>query len=107
MNTVTFTDPGDSKTRGRLWAEEAEVLLEKITRPSLPLLQGLWALFCYEGVIGSGTKSVQYFMRGLDVYRSLIDIDQPQGDSSKDEARLRREIQATSWCLWGFYCCEW
>ncbi|XEV04549.1 hypothetical protein FSHL1_009836 [Fusarium sambucinum] len=102
-----FKEPQDSSTRGRRWAEEAETLLEKIETPSIPLLQGLYSLFVYEGVIGEGTKSVKYFLRSMDVYKELNDTWTTQRHGGADDARLERERQAISWCLWGFYCCEW
>ncbi|KAF4991467.1 hypothetical protein FDECE_14037 [Fusarium decemcellulare] len=104
---IIFTDPQDSTTRGRRWAEEAEALLEDIDKPSLPLLQGLYSLFVYEGAIGSGTKSVHYFLRSMDVYKELNDAIAVQPREDADKARLERERLATSWCMWGFYCCEW
>jgi hypothetical protein len=81
--------------------------LEKIDKPSLPLLQGLYSLFVYEGVIGEGTKAVKYFLRSMDVYKVLNDTWTTQQRGGADDARLERERQAISWCLWGFYCCEW
>ncbi|KAF5023005.1 hypothetical protein F66182_4963 [Fusarium sp. NRRL 66182] len=104
---IFFKEPQDSSTRGRRWADEAETLLDMISKPSIPLLQGLYALFVYEGVIGKGTKSVNYFLRSMDVYRELNEAWIMQPPQSTDDARLERERQAISWCLWGFYCCEW
>jgi len=76
-------------------------------RPSLPLLQGLYALFVYEGLLGTGTKSVHYFLRSMDVYKALNSMDALQQSERVDKARRQREKPATSWCMWGFYCCEW
>ncbi|KAG7404013.1 Nitrogen assimilation transcription factor nit-4 [Fusarium oxysporum f. sp. rapae] len=108
LDPVTFKDPQDSKSRGRRWADEAEAHLESIDRPSIPLLQGLYALFAYEGNIGNGTKPVAYFMRCIDVYKALNDpVTLETHHKCVDETRLERMKQATSWCLWGFYCVEW
>ena len=107
MDPVTFKYSEDSNSRGRRWADEAEVLLEKISRPSISLLQGLYALFVYEGNIGTGTSSVDYFLRSMDVYKSLNETYSLQRREGENEARLQRERQAISWCMWGFYCCEW
>ena len=107
MDPATFKDPEDSKSRGRLWADEAEALLGKTERPSLPLLQGLYALFVYEGNLGSGSRSVDYFLRSIDVYKALNVANMLQSTTGVNEARLQHEWQATSWCMWGFYCCEW
>ncbi|EWZ78317.1 hypothetical protein FOWG_17403 [Fusarium oxysporum f. sp. lycopersici MN25] len=107
LDPVFFKEPQDSSTRGRRWADEAETLLEKIDKPSIPLLQGLYSLFVYEGVIGNGTKSVNYFLRSMNVYKDLNDAWTVQPRQGADDARLERERQAISWCLWGFYCCEW
>lgn len=73
------------------------------------LLQGLYALFLYEGYIGSGSKAYQYFMRPIEVYNALNQTyTHPlQRRKGVDKARLLRDGQATSWCLWGFYCAEW
>ncbi|OBS23068.1 hypothetical protein FPOA_03631 [Fusarium poae] len=107
LDPAFYKEPQDSSTRGRRWADEAEILLEKIDKPSLPLLQGLYSLFVYEGVIGEGTKAVKYFLRSMDVYKVLNDTWTTQQRGGADDARLERERQAISWCLWGFYCCEW
>ena len=106
MDPRSFKDSEDTSSRGRRWADEAEIHLAKIHKPSLPLLQGLFAMFCYEGVVGNGTKSVEYYLRAMDTYKILNEADiLPQ--EGVDEARLLHERQATSWCMWGFYCCEW
>ena len=107
MDPANFKDSEDPRSRGRHWADEAEALLENINSPSLPLLQGLYSLFVYEGNLGLGTKSVHYFLRSMDVYKSLNDVKALQHREGMDEARLQRERQATSWCMWGVYCCEW
>ncbi|CEI60173.1 unnamed protein product [Fusarium venenatum] len=107
LDPAFFKEPQDSSTRGRRWADEAETLLQKIETPSIPLLQGLYSLFVYEGVIGEGTKSVNYFLRAMDVYKELNDTWTMHRHGGADDARLDRERHAISWCLWGFYCCEW
>ncbi|KAH7014447.1 nitrate assimilation regulatory protein nirA [Microdochium trichocladiopsis] len=105
---LTFKYLGDKQSRGRRWADEAEELLREISRPSIPLLQGLLAMFVYEGNLGSGEKSLPYFMRAMDVYRALNVVNPlPQRRHDVAQARLERERQAISWCMWGFYCCEW
>lgn len=75
----------------------------------MSLLQGLYCLFVYEGNVGNGTKSVHYFHRAMEAYRSLNDnlyqlLHHREGMT---EARFRNEERAMSWCMWGFYCCEW
>ncbi|TQV98917.1 hypothetical protein V2A60_007385 [Cordyceps javanica] len=107
MDPATYKSPEDPKTRGRLWADEAEHHLEKRPRPSIPLMQGLYALFVYEGNLGNGTKSVQYFMRCMDVYRSVNERRTDPSAKEVHESRRRREKEAESWCLWGLYCYEW
>ena len=104
---MTFKYSEDSNSRGRRWADEAEILLGKISRPSISLLQGLYALFVYEGNIGTGTRSVNYFLRSIDVYKALNEMCSLQQREGKNEARLQQERLAISWCMWGFYCCEW
>jgi hypothetical protein len=109
MKPVTFTDPNDSKTRGRRFAEEAEIHFEKEKdRPSIPLLQGQLAMFVYEGNLASGSKSVDYFMRAMKTHTALNNPHflNPQGQG-KSEARLQREREGLSWVMWGMYCTEW
>ncbi|KAF3036548.1 hypothetical protein E8E12_004068 [Didymella heteroderae] len=106
---ITFSDPEDSKSRGRRFADEAERHFEnEKDRPSIPLLQGQFAMFVYEGNLGSGAKSVDYFMRAMKTYEALNNAEflkiQGQG---KGEARLRREREGLSWAMWGMYCTEW
>lgn len=107
LNPITFKDQDDNKSRGRQWADEAERLLEDLTKPSMAMLQGIYALFIYEGNLGVGTKSVQYFMRAMEVYKALNEDVALQRPATVDPSRLERERQATAWCLWGFYCVEW
>lgn len=105
----TFFDPGDSATRGRRFAEEAEKYFEKEKdQPSIPLLQGQFAMFVYEGNVGAGSKSIDYLMRAMKTYETLNDIKfldpKVQG---KSEARLQGEKEGLSWVMWGLYCAEW
>jgi hypothetical protein len=102
-----FVDAEDSSTRGRRWADEAYVHLAQIEEPSFPLLQGLFAMFCYEGVLGSGTKSVEHYLRAMETYEALNKSNLSRRRLGVDEERIRREYQASSWCMWGFYCTEW
>ncbi|KXJ90100.1 nitrate assimilation regulatory protein nirA [Microdochium bolleyi] len=104
---MTFKYLGDEHSRGARWADEAEEALRENSHPSITLMQGLLAMFVYEGNLGSGEKALPYFMRAMDVYRALnIANAQPQRPGVAPE-RLEREKQAISWCMWGFYCCEW
>ncbi|KAH7127423.1 fungal-specific transcription factor [Dactylonectria macrodidyma] len=108
MDPITFKDSGDSSSRGRLWADEAESLLKESDKPSITLLQGLYCLFVYEGNIGIGTKALKHFLRSMDVYKALNNsLDELQYPGAADEERIQREKQAISWCMWGVYCCEW
>jgi hypothetical protein len=109
MDINTFKNTEDSTTRGRYWADEAEALLAKteVSTSSIPLLQGLLAMFCYEGNLGLGTKSLTYYFRAMDVYKALNYVETAQLRAGVDEDRARQEQLATSWCIWGCYCCEW
>ena len=109
MDPTTFKDPRDPTTRGRRWADEAHALLAKIepSKASFPLLQGLICMFVYEGDLGAGTAAIPCFMRAMDVYKTLNEQEFSLHRAGVDEARVQRERQATSWCMWGFYCCEW
>lgn len=64
-------------------------------------------MFVYEGNLGSGGKALPYLMRAMDVYRKLNVENGPPRRHGAAQARLDRERQAFSWCMWGFYCCEW
>ncbi|KAG4292508.1 hypothetical protein FPRO06_11996 [Fusarium proliferatum] len=109
MNSKTFQDTGDPITRGRYWADEAEALLSTIEQDtvSFPLLQGLLAMFCYEGNLGLGTKALPYYFRAMDVYKGLNNVDITKQQLGVDEERTKQGRVASSWCIWGFYCCEW
>lgn len=105
----TYSDSEDSKSRGRRFADEAERHFEdEKDQPSIPLLQGQFAMFVYEGNLGSGAKSVDYFMRAMKTYAALNNADfldiHGQG---KSERRLQREREGLSWVMWGLYCTEW
>lgn len=107
MDPTTFADPGNSATRGRRWADEAVALLAEIDQPSIPLIQGLLALFVYEGNLGQGAKALPYLMRAEEVYGALNKEETLRSRAGVEEARAQRERQAVCWCMWGFYCCEW
>ncbi|KAM3549913.1 hypothetical protein ARSEF4850_008606 [Beauveria asiatica] len=108
MDPATYKDPADPRTRGRLWAEEAELHLQNCSRPSIALMQGLFIFLVYEGSLGDGTRTLQYLTRCMDVYRILNDrnMDELAGDRVP-ESRRRLEREAFSWCMWGMYCLEW
>ncbi|KAH8176730.1 nitrate assimilation regulatory protein nirA [Sarocladium implicatum] len=104
---ATFKTAENSLSRGRLWADEAELLLQEATQPSITMLQGIYILFIYEGNFGLGTKAIQYFHRAIAVFRELNDERVLQTYSAAGDPRSRRVMQAMSWCLWGIYCLEW
>ncbi|KAK2590141.1 hypothetical protein QQS21_012182 [Conoideocrella luteorostrata] len=109
MNIATFQDLRYPVTRGRRWVDEADTLLAQIDveQHSFPLLQGLLALFCYEGNLGLGSKALPYYVRAMDVYKALNYRGTPHHRADMDDSRAQRERLAASWCIWGFYCCEW
>ncbi|KAM3537245.1 hypothetical protein ARSEF1564_009833 [Beauveria bassiana] len=108
MDPATYKDPADPKTRGRLWAEEAELHLQNCPRPSIALMQGLYALLIYEASLGTGARTLQDLARCMDVYRILNDRNMDElTDQTVPEPRRRLEREATSWCMWGMYCTEW
>src|ERR1700753_1989987 len=92
LEPATFAVPGDPKTRGRRFADEAERILEQESNlPSITLIQGIYALFVYEGNLGKGSKSVDYFLRSINMFNALNNgnLLQPRGDIV-DEVRLQR-----------------
>ncbi|KAK7908706.1 hypothetical protein PG985_016009 [Apiospora marii] len=94
MDPTTFKDPGNSMTRGQRWADEASALLAEIDKPSIPLIQGLLALFVYEGNLGQGAKALPYLMRAEEVYGALNKEKTLRSRAGVDEARAQRERQA-------------
>lgn len=70
-------------------------------------MQGLFALFVYEGNLGSGAKAIEHFFHAIKVYADLNDGDCFSRPRTASGPRLQREREAVSWCMWGFYCCEW
>ncbi|OAA72601.1 Transcription factor [Cordyceps fumosorosea ARSEF 2679] len=108
MDPATYKTPGDSPSRGRLWADEAELLLQQCSQPSIPLMQGLYALFVYEGNLRSGQKSIEYFFRCMEMHGALDEsLRRKLTNNTRLTPRQRREREAISWCMWGLYCYEW
>lgn len=100
--------PEDATTRGRQFADAAVVALQKESeKPSIPLYQGLFAMFCYEGNLGGGQKAVSYFLQALEAYKALNNHTILQHNALIDPARMKHERHAISWCLWGYYVTEW
>lgn len=107
MDPRTYKDPEDPTTRGRLWAEEAELLLQSCSEPSVTVMQGLYALFVYEANLGNGSKSLEFFIRCMAMYNIFNESTNYETAGVVYDSRLRREKEATSWCMWGLYCYEW
>ena len=65
-------------------------------------------MFVYEGNVGAGSKSIDYFMRAMKTHEALNNTEflDPQSQG-KSEARLQREKEGLSWVMWGLYCAEW
>ncbi|EJP62010.1 fungal specific transcription factor [Beauveria bassiana ARSEF 2860] len=94
MDLATYKDPGDPKTRGRLWAEEAELHLQNCPRPSIALMQGLYVLLIYEASLGTGARTLQDLARCMDVYRILNDRNMDElTDQTVPEPRRRLESE--------------
>jgi hypothetical protein len=106
---ATFYEPNDPMSRGHLFANEAGIHWEKEkTRPSIPLMQGKFAMFWYEGNLGSGATSVDYSMRAMKTYAALNHVDfLNDQDQTISALRLYRERHAMSWAMWGLHCTEW
>ncbi|KAJ4988201.1 C6 transcription factor [Stagonosporopsis vannaccii] len=105
MEQVTFSDPDDSRTRGRRFAEEAERHFEKEKdHASIPLLQGQYAMFVYEGNLGSGVRSIEFFMQAMKTHAALNQVSflDTRGQG-KTEARLQKEREGLSWVMWGIF----
>ncbi|KAJ4992891.1 hypothetical protein SVAN01_01595 [Stagonosporopsis vannaccii] len=105
----TFSESGDHGTRGQKFAKEAQRHFEKEKhQPSIPLLQGQFAMFAYEGNLDGGVKAIDYFMGTVETYEALNNSDFLDRESTReDEGRLQREMEGLSWIMWGFYCTEW
>lgn len=109
MDPILFADPNDPTTRGRAFAEEAEWHLDKEKNvPTIPLLQGLYAMHWYEGNLGSGSKSIEYLQGAINTFEELNTPTflESQADE-RDGLRLFRESEGLSWTMWGMYCAEW
>lgn len=106
---ATFAESGDHTTRGREFAKEAEKYYEKEkSQPSIPLLQGQFAMFAYEGNLDGGTKAIDYFMGTVETYEALNNSTFLDRQSSgANGARMQQEVEGLSWVMWGFYCTEW
>ncbi|KAF3011008.1 hypothetical protein E8E13_010819 [Curvularia kusanoi] len=106
---AAFSDPGDYMTRGRRFAEEAEQHLErKIGGPSIPLLQGQFAMFVFESNVHGGSESMKYFQGAMETYEALINNGSFERQSvGKTDARGRKEEEGLSWVTWGLYCAAW
>jgi hypothetical protein len=106
---AALSDPSDHRTRGRKFAEEAERhFKDEKNRPSIPLLQGQFAMFLYEGNVDGGSSSIDYFMGTVKTYEAL---NVPESLGSRDPeisaTRKRKEQEGLSWIMWGVYCAEW
>ena len=65
-------------------------------------------MFCYEGCLGEGRKSVAYLMQALSTYEAINDpATLQQQEAATDPTRTQQERHAISWCFWGFYITEW
>jgi hypothetical protein len=109
LEPETYSVPQDPTTRGRRFADEAESILQRENgQPSVPMFQGLFAMFCYEGNLGEGTKSIKYFSQAMDIYKELNHTEILQAPTgATDKARLQSERHALSWSMWGLYVTEW
>lgn len=110
MDPSTFAVHDDPKTRGRRFAEEAERHLEKEkSTPSITLLQGLHAMFCYEGNLGSsGLTSIGYYNEAIETFKALNNPEFiPSQNEGKSDSRLQKELEGMSWVMWGYYITEW
>ncbi|CAI6336051.1 unnamed protein product [Periconia digitata] len=106
LEPVTYAVPQDPSTRGRRFADEADAMLQsEYIEPSFALFQGLFAMFCYEGCVGEGKKSVNYLYQAIDIYKALNSVVRLPPVS--DETVSQRERHAISWSMWGFYIVEW
>lgn len=106
---AAFSEPGNYMTRGRQFAEEAEqhAAREK-NSPSIPLLQGQFAMFVFEGNVHGGSKSMAYFKRTVETYEALTNNGSFERQSfGKTDARGRKEEEGLSWVTWGVYCAAW
>ena len=106
---AALSDSSDYRTRGRKFAEEAERhFKDEKKRPSIPLLQGQFAMFLYEGNADGGSSSIDYFMGTVETYEAL---NVPESLRSRDPeisaTRKQKEEEGLSWILWGVYCAEW
>lgn len=95
-----------------MFAAEAERHLDKeMHHPSIPLLQGQFAMFVYQGNLDGGSKSIDYFMHMIATYEDLNNDDlldpQNHGNKEKSDERLQKEMEGASWVMWGIYCVEW
>ncbi|KAH8702800.1 hypothetical protein GQ44DRAFT_732683 [Phaeosphaeriaceae sp. PMI808] len=109
LESVTFSVPQDSKTRGRRFAEEAYKQYDKEkSRPSIALMQGQYAMFCYEGILGSGQKAVDFLWSAVKTFKELNNTDYLalQGQGWSEMQRLKKK-EGLSWVMWGFYVAEW
>ena len=105
---AALSDSSDYRTKGRKFAEEAERhFKDEKDRPSIPLLQGQFAMFLYEGNAG-GSSSIDYFMGTVKTYE---DLNVPESlrfrDPEISATRKQMEEEGLSWILWGVYCAEW
>ncbi|KAF1354248.1 hypothetical protein EJ07DRAFT_158643 [Lizonia empirigonia] len=105
---ATFHTPGDPLTRGAAFAREAERLLvieEK--SPSLPVAQGLAALYIYQGNMGKLPKLLRC---GDSLYRAYEKLPWHtwlyRGNDSTNSVQKAKVEQGLSWIQWGFYVWE-
>ncbi|KAF5019716.1 hypothetical protein F66182_8259 [Fusarium sp. NRRL 66182] len=108
-NSTTFDTPGNSSTRGLMFAKEAVKCLRlEDTRPSLPVAQGLALMYAYEAALGDGETALEFHSLMQTRYVALrLDDVQRSTDTAIAGLRQRTEAHALSWIQWGFYVWDW
>lgn len=106
---MACSNPGDHTTRGRQFADEAQRHFEEEKhQPSIPLLQGQFAMFAYEGNLDGGVKAIDYFLGTISTYEALNNAGFLDRETTcENDLRSQREMEGLSWIMWGFYCTEW
>lgn len=111
MQGISSPKAQELQSRGLMFANEAlQILADERQRPSITLLQGLISLWFYEVNYGKKAQAVTLLEDFYHFHHILgiSDLVMPSMDDeiSRHISPLKREWQALSCIVWGFFCLE-
>lgn len=100
-----FKFPGDLKSRGHHFAEEAERLIRAETAPTITTMQAIWLTMWFRGAAGQRFLCSEFAGRFYWMYDQLNLSQEFQRPREYDyDPKARQYWRAISEIIWGFYC---